>query len=174
MCGPDFSFTRLWHVVWYLVLAVFIAPAISASIGVSSLWMSGVVPDAQYAPAWTAWWLGDMLGALIVTPLLRAWITEIPVRIRSGLFFVQAAVLMAVLAVGAYLFFVHPIHVPFEDHHFVYIFFIPFLIAAFRFGQRGNTTAIFILSAIAIYGTAVGQAQLSKAAAFDPARGARA
>ncbi len=47
---------------------------VSATIGVSSLWLGGVVILANYPATWLAWWIGDMLGALIVGNLLLEYL----------------------------------------------------------------------------------------------------
>src|SRR6476659_3584833 len=54
------------------------APAgalVSAIIGVTALVAGGALPGASFAPAAAVWWTGDLLGALIVAPLLLAWLS---------------------------------------------------------------------------------------------------
>ncbi|MDO8452599.1 MAG: MASE1 domain-containing protein, partial [bacterium] len=60
--------------VFYLIfLAALFSTAISATIGVASLYLGGIVPVSKLVDTWTAWWMGDMLGDLIVLPLIIAW-----------------------------------------------------------------------------------------------------
>ena len=47
---------------------------VSAVIGVTALTMTGALPGAGAAPAVAVWWTGDLLGALVVAPLLLAWV----------------------------------------------------------------------------------------------------
>src|SRR5712691_13197917 len=41
---------------------------ISATIGVASLSLAGHADWASFAPIWLTWWLGDVGGALVITP----------------------------------------------------------------------------------------------------------
>ncbi|WP_030709247.1 MASE1 domain-containing protein [Streptomyces sp. NRRL F-2580] len=43
---------------------------ISATIGTWTLVLSGDLPSARFWPVWSAWWAGDAMGVLVVTPLL--------------------------------------------------------------------------------------------------------
>lgn len=43
---------------------------IAASIGVSTLAALGIVPSADIAANWLAWWSGDLLGVLVFMPLV--------------------------------------------------------------------------------------------------------
>ena len=64
---------RLRDVLGLLVLAAGLSTLISATLGVTSGWLGGVIPAAMYGKAWRTWWLGDALGALVVAPLLFVW-----------------------------------------------------------------------------------------------------
>ncbi len=46
---------------------------ISATMGVYSLHLSGVINPGNYLPTWTAWWIGNGLSNLIVAPLILVW-----------------------------------------------------------------------------------------------------
>ena len=70
----------------FIVVAVVMSTAISATIGVTTLCCGGVQPWARFWVLWADWWLGDALGALVVAPVIlttarppetwsrRAWI----------------------------------------------------------------------------------------------------
>ncbi|MFE9353031.1 MASE1 domain-containing protein [Streptomyces olivaceoviridis] len=46
------------------------AMLVSASVGVGVLALTGSVPPHSFWPVWLAWWVGDAMGVLLVTPLL--------------------------------------------------------------------------------------------------------
>ena len=48
---------------------------ISATLGVSSLLLGRVIAFSSYYPTWSAWWIGDMISILILTPFLLIWST---------------------------------------------------------------------------------------------------
>ncbi|HEX7937442.1 MAG TPA: MASE1 domain-containing protein, partial [Gemmatimonadaceae bacterium] len=65
-----------------LLLAAIAAPLVSASIGVATLYGTGIVAAATAGETWRAWWVGDCIGALLVAPLILIW-RKLPVR-RAG------------------------------------------------------------------------------------------
>src|SRR5690606_22589427 len=64
---------RLQDVLGLVVLAAGLSTLISATVGVTSGWLGGVIPSTMYGVAWRTWWLGDAVGVLVVAPLLFAW-----------------------------------------------------------------------------------------------------
>src|SRR5262245_35417287 len=46
-----------------------------ATIGVSSLAAAGLAARADLGSVWLTWWLGDIAGALLVTPVIVLWAT---------------------------------------------------------------------------------------------------
>ncbi|MEU3829168.1 MASE1 domain-containing protein [Streptomyces sp. SID161] len=51
-------------------LAALTATLISATVGVGTLVLTGSLAADGFWPVWLAWWVGDAMGVLIVTPLL--------------------------------------------------------------------------------------------------------
>src|SRR5918992_5374671 len=64
------SLDRVRDVVALIVLAAGLSTMVSATIGVASLYLGGVVPMADAWKAWRAWWLGDLIADLVVAPAL--------------------------------------------------------------------------------------------------------
>ncbi len=54
-------------------LLSFLPTALCATIGVSSLAAGGLVERAAMGSVWLTWWLGDLAGALLVTPVIVLW-----------------------------------------------------------------------------------------------------
>jgi len=50
-----------------------LATTVSASVGVSALWLVGKLSGQILPSAWLTWWIGDTLGVLIITPFLLTW-----------------------------------------------------------------------------------------------------
>ena len=68
-------------------LILMVAPLsaqVSAFIGVGTLVMAGALPAAGAVTAVAFWWTGNVLGALIVTPLLLAWLLHPPPRLARA------------------------------------------------------------------------------------------
>jgi signal transduction histidine kinase len=105
-------------------------------------------------PTFRAWWLGDMLGDLVVAPLLLVWISR-PALARRR-FQAPEAVALAGLLLGCSL-------LVFGRHsgesgllRLPYLIFPPLLWAAVRFAQYGAVAATFLISAVAIAATTLG------------------
>src|SRR5438876_9240070 len=146
--GFDSQLARVRDMIALLV-AVVVSPVVSATIGVSSLGAGGVQQAAALPSLWWVWWLGDALGALIVTPLLLVWASRSPVRRRDVS---EGFVLLAALLVVSAISFIGLPRLPETE----YVAF-PFLIwAALRFGPVGSATATAAADVIAVLATHLG------------------
>jgi signal transduction histidine kinase len=129
-----------------MFVALAVATAISATIGMTSMLAGGVI-DAPEAPTfWRTWWLGDLAGALVVTSLLLAWVRS-PLAALQRIPTSEGALLIAtVAALGAIaVSTAEPV---------TYVVFPALIWAAFRFGAPGATLAIVIATGVAIGVTA--------------------
>jgi integral membrane sensor domain MASE1 len=59
-----------------LVLGGPVSCMISATVGVTTLAISGLIPWAMYSIHWMTWWAGDTFGVLITTSLVMGWLAE--------------------------------------------------------------------------------------------------
>ena len=73
-------FERARDIFAYVMLACIVSTTVSATIGVTSLTLSGLAAWANYGPIWLTWWLGDAVGALVVAPVLMLWAINPRVR----------------------------------------------------------------------------------------------
>ena len=138
--------------VFKFVITVSLCTTVSAAIGNISLCLAHLERWEDFRLLWRTWWLGDLAGALIVTPLLLTWI----VRPRKGWRLeraLEAVLLLLLLSGAAIVTFGHstPLSI---SHYLLTCFIVPFLLwAAFRLGHQGVTLAIASLSAFAVWGT---------------------
>jgi len=129
--------------------------AVSAVIGVGSLWLGGVVAGPGVARTLRAWWIGDMLGDLVVAPLLFVWWLRPPFRPRP-LVELEAALLVCATAAFGLLVFGNLYGAEMGLLRQAYMLFPLLIWAALRFGQYGAVTSMFLVSTIAVAGTAMG------------------
>ncbi|MFC9653329.1 MULTISPECIES: MASE1 domain-containing protein [unclassified Streptomyces] len=61
---------RLRDGVALVFLGALAGMLISATLGVWMLVLGGKLPLAGFWPTWSAWWVGDAMGVLVVTPVL--------------------------------------------------------------------------------------------------------
>lgn len=156
---PDFqiSLERLADVIGLIVLAAGLSTMVSATIGVTSLYLGGVISSAQLGETWRAWWLGDLIADLLVAPVLLVWASrpQAPTGPKHRL---EALALGICVIAASVLIFGGPAGPATGTGKFAqaYMFFPLLIWAALRFGQRGAVSAAFIVSVIAIAGTAMG------------------
>ena len=72
--GSRIPFNRVMDVLKFLLFAVILSPAISATIGTLSLCLGGAAPWSNFGWLWLTWWSGDGVGALVVAPLILTWV----------------------------------------------------------------------------------------------------
>jgi serine phosphatase RsbU (regulator of sigma subunit)/anti-sigma regulatory factor (Ser/Thr protein kinase) len=130
-----------------IVVSALVGALVSASIGATTLIVSGRVPDHQFASAWAVWWTGDAMGILVVTPFLlslldlKRWARS-PWSDR-----VEATILIAILAA---------LTVVVARAHANILFAVLPLVgwAAWRFQQRASAPAVLVVSVIATWAVA--------------------
>jgi signal transduction histidine kinase len=152
----DARVERMWD-VYALVVTAVAAPAISASLGVANLWQAGLIPPAAtLGETWLVWWVGDAMGALLVTPVLLtltdrrlAWPPP-----RAG----EAVVFLLVLAaLGFTVLATVPAPATHADPNLAYLVFPMIIWAALRFTQREVVLAVALVSTLAVAGAIHGR-----------------
>jgi PAS domain S-box-containing protein len=139
-----------------LILLAAPAGALAAAlIGVTALLVTrALVPQA----AWQAlpiWWAGDVLGMLVVAPVLFSWAAR--PRIRDTRRLLEVVALVVGTAAAADLGLLQSAQLPFlRELEYTYLLF-PFVVwAAVRFGPRGASLVTFVVAAVAVWHTARG------------------
>ena len=124
---------------------------VSALVGVASL-VAGRALAATTAPeAAAVWWAGDLLGALVVAPVLFSWtrhrrVPDGALRVLELTALCLATVVVAELALGQLLrtSIMRRIDYP-------YLLFPFVMVGALRFGTRGASLLSLTVSAIAVW-----------------------
>jgi PAS domain S-box-containing protein len=162
------SLDRLRDVVALVTLAALASTTVSASVGVTSSWLVGKVPASDFSTAWFTWWLGDVMGDLVVAPALLL----LGARLRARRRFlpprwIEAMVLLSLLVLVASRVFTSSTVTNGFTYPLAYFVF-PFVVwSALRFGQGVVAVANFTASAIAIWGTAKGLGPFTSATLHD-------
>lgn len=140
----------------FVLFAGFISTAISATIGVTSLYLGGIVSISSFAQTWLAWWVGDMLGALIIAPLILTWGKNIslqPFKLSSS---IEVCILILTIVTINGVLFLHLLGYKITSSPIAYVAFLPLLWMTLRFGKKAVTASIFLTATIAIIGTTKG------------------
>src|SRR5262245_40843276 len=100
--GPD-AFDRSATLFRFVLLAALLCTALSATIGVGSLWVGGFALRAELPRVWLTWWLGDAVGAILLTPLLVLWVDRPRAPARTRLRSLEAVLLLIGLSLASWL-----------------------------------------------------------------------
>src|SRR5438094_446544 len=138
--------------VFKFALAAGISTIISPAFGVTSLGVAGFADWANYGAIWLTWWLGDATGDLVFTPLVLLWSVASKRRWNKKEAAEVGALLLLLVLLSGVVFGGWPA-VSARNYPIVLICGPIVIWTAFRFTQRETATGIFILSAIAVWGT---------------------
>ncbi len=154
--GPRPNLARPRSISALVFVAVPLGCLVSAIVGVTSLSLSGAISAAEAGSALGTWWVGDVLGGLLVAPLILTWavnpdLTGAGRRLLEVTLLAVTSVLIAVLVLGRY-----------REFSFLEYFDYPFLLfplvfwAGLRFGLRGASSMSFTVAALAVWHTSQG------------------
>jgi PAS domain S-box-containing protein len=151
---------RVRDVLALIVFGAVASTAISATNGVTTLWISGDVAGSSYDSEWLLWWIGDAMGDLLVAPLIFVLSTGSWRRLGRRARLEALALTAALVGVSAFVFLAGYWRYP----HLLF----PLLIwAVLRFGQLGAVTSSFVVSSIAIAGAIEGAIPLADRGATE-------
>ena len=149
--GGTTVFDRPQGVVKFALAAV-VSTVIGPAFGVTSLAFGGFADWANFGAIWLTWWLGDTTGDLLIAPLIILWSTP-PKRRWNRKEVVEVGILLLLLFVLSEAVFCGWLTISARNYPIAFISLPIVIWTAFRFTQRETATGIFILSAIAIWGT---------------------
>ncbi|HEY4572385.1 MAG TPA: MASE1 domain-containing protein, partial [Thermoanaerobaculia bacterium] len=146
---------RVRDVLGLVAFGAVVSPLISTVVGAAALHLAWEVPSERVVRSALAWWLGDAMGVLLVTPVLLTCCAA-PFRpLRRERTLEAAALGLCLLVVGALTlgsWSANPtLHPPLA------FTLLPFLVwGALRFGPRGAAASTFLAVIIAFWATAQG------------------
>jgi len=140
---------------------VAVSCVVAPTWGVTSLELTGLIDTANYFDSWQTWWLGDLIGVLIVTPLFLTSRQILPIDQRPWQF-AEAIGSLILLALLTALVFVSPS--PLARMAYPLSFLpLPWLVwIACRYPPGGVALATCLVSAIAIAATCNGSGPFAR------------
>jgi signal transduction histidine kinase len=138
--------------VFKFAVASILSALVSPTFGVTTLALGGFAEWTNYAPIWTTWWLGDSAGDLVVAPLVLLWSIGSWHRWNRRNAIEVGVLLLLLIGLGE-IVFGGWFSISARNYPISFICGPVMIWTAFRFTQRETATGIFILSAIAIWGT---------------------
>lgn len=152
--GRD-TFSTPHSVATFAMICLVIATPISATIGMTSLAAAGYVAQSNFANAWVTWWLGDVAGALVVTPAVVLWASS-QNHLSDRKDVLETAGVLGVAAIVGLIAFSPVIEQTRSRDPLGFLVILPMLWAALRRGPRDTATVALLLAGITIWGTLTG------------------
>ncbi|MEN3368887.1 MAG: hypothetical protein V7609_1030 [Verrucomicrobiota bacterium] len=138
--------------VFKFALAAALGTLVSPTIGLTGLAIAGFANWANYPAIWLTWWLGDLGGAVMFAPLLVLWLGQ-PLRRINPTRDVEVAILLLLLALLSEIVFGGWFSISTLNYPIAFLLGPIIVWTAFRLSARETVTGLFVLSAIAIWGT---------------------
>jgi signal transduction histidine kinase len=133
-----------------------LTPVVSATNGVATLALHGVVSWSAFWEVWRVWWIGDSLGIVLVCPVLLTWrrrsrLPQPPANLAELVVMCGLCLTVGVVALSGVLF------APGSHYQLQYAVFPFVLWAALRSGQHVSASLVLGVSAIAVWGAVHGR-----------------
>ncbi|MPZ41012.1 MAG: PAS domain-containing protein [Rhizobiales bacterium] len=152
--GGTASFHSPGGVARFALLS-FLPTALCATIGTTSLAMGGLVERSVLGLVWLTWWLGDLAGALLVTPVIILWASADIRSLSRRKVFESIVIFCVACAIGLIAF--SPIFEAAERRAPLgFLAVLPLLWSALRRGPRDTATCSLVLAGFAVWGTLSG------------------
>jgi len=114
--------------------------------------LAGYADWSDFRSIWTTWWVGDLAGALVITPAIVLWGTT-PRRWLERRELIQSSLIYAAtIAVGLVAFSPLLEQSPTRSS-LAFLAILPLMWAALRRNQRDTATTALLLSCFAVWGT---------------------
>jgi signal transduction histidine kinase len=146
------AFVRQRDTFAFVLLAAGLSTIVSATTGVTSLSLTGYADWSRFGEIWLTWWLGDAVGALIVTPVIVLWVSH-PTIAWSRHQLGEVGALLTLMCVVAFVVFQSGQAMTGPTYPLAFVTFSILIWVAVRLGPRETATATFLCVAIAIWGT---------------------
>ena len=156
--GNEPFYSRISNVAGF-ALGAGVACIVAATMGVSVLLARGLLTSQEYPGVWATWWVGDVVGILVVTPLILSWALP-PILRFSRRNLVEYVFFYSALVVSAYLIFSTHFS-PAVTRGMPYLVLIFTIWAVFRLGERHVTAAAALAGAIAVRAVITGTGPFS-------------
>jgi signal transduction histidine kinase len=130
-------------------LASLLGLAVTATVGVAALLLVRSVTMQAAGSTWMAWWMGDVIGALIVGPVVLGFGEKSAAPPRRGERTEFACVALLVTVIATFMFSRRGLPI-------VYPALVPLAWAALRFPGIRSASIMLLIAVIAVTATSVG------------------
>src|SRR5690349_171462 len=147
------SFDSVAEVLTFVVFAAVLATLVSATIGSLSVCFGDPAQWRDFTSLWLTWWMGDGFGALIFSPLILSWSSSQRINREDVPEILSLFVLLLIVVL---IVFAGWFPGPVKTYPLAYLCLPCLLWAALRFDQRIVTSAIVLITVLAVWGARQG------------------
>lgn len=147
---------RLKDVGAFIALGAVVPATLSATLGITYCCLASLVNWADYGSAWFSWWIGNVAGVIVITPLMLTWKPGLK-RFRSFYAPLLIFLWLGILIIVSWFVFCDPIRMTVAPYPLEYVLFPIVIWAALRLGPPGAVLGTAIVTVIAIAGIIQGQ-----------------
>ncbi|OAB58027.1 histidine kinase [Phormidium willei BDU 130791] len=140
------------HVFLFIIWGGLISQLISATFGVTALWVAQWIRSSEFGYVFLTWWIANVTGVIIYAPCLLVWFTPSQSRnikviknfVRQNFLEILAWLILATIVIKFAFFEQAPIE----------YLMMPLLVwAVFRFPVTWTTSALVLTTSLAVIGT---------------------
>lgn len=153
--GSQIDVGRVRDAVLLIVLAGIVATAISALLGVGSLYLTDKIPAGKkIQTALLVWWIGNISGCIVIAPFLLAF-RETSAKKTSMSDVVECLLLILLVLAASELVFGFFTGGGGDQYQYplTFLLFPPLVWASLRFGHRGASGTALAISLFAVIAT---------------------
>ncbi|MBT3878942.1 MAG: PAS domain S-box protein [Candidatus Scalindua sp.] len=148
--GTNDPFSRTHNVFKFVTLTAMVATVISASVGVLCLCAGDVVEWSSFGYTWWTWWVGDAVGALVIVPVVLAWVKETPISWKYHQYLLACFILIILLGVLYITYGISEQNTFILSNRLEYLTIPIIVLSTFMFGRLGATNTVLLSSVIAV------------------------
>ncbi|TXS52862.1 MASE1 domain-containing protein [Streptomyces sp. t39] len=141
---------RLRDGVALVFLGALAGMTISATAGAGTLVVSGSLAAHDFWTIWAAWWAGDAMGVLVVTPMLLVLRSTVRPEVKREFFWTEAVVLAVVAFAVAWA-------ATRTESSLLFLVFPVLIWAALRYQLAGSAPCTLLISVLAVTAATSGQ-----------------
>ncbi len=148
--GDGEIFRRVNNIIKFAVITLCMC-LVSSGVGALSLFLFRIVSGEMLGQVWFTWWLGDVSGILVLTPLLMGWTFRGPWNLSWRRWIELIGLMIAIPFMSRVIFGDWRLYTILGSQRYL---LIPILLwIALRFDQRVVVTAVGLLSLSVVWNT---------------------
>ena len=137
------------------LLCTLVSCLIGATVGTPLLIYIKVIAWPEAGQTWFTWWTGDILGIMVMAPLIWSWYRHRQMHLTAGK--IREVIILLALLVFSLVVIFSPFSIIARAHYPIEYIILPLLIwSAFSFDLRLSSAIVFLVDGVAILATVNG------------------